>query len=83
MGWHTATHALAWVLGPGLGAALYEVNPDALWWASLAVAALVLAGFLALARRVGDHACGTIESVPATIPPPAELALDQLPQTAS
>jgi hypothetical protein len=83
MGWHTATHALGWVLGPGLGAAIYQSDPDAPWLASLAVAVLVLAGFLVLARRTGDQSCGPIENVPSTMPPPAELPMDQLPQTAT
>jgi MFS family permease len=83
MGWHTATHALAWVLGPGLGAALYEINRDALWLASLAVSVLVLAGFFALARHVGEQTCGAVENVAPVLPPPAETPLDQLAQPVS
>jgi MFS family permease len=83
MGWHTATHALAWVLGPGLGAAIYEVNRDALWLSSLAVAVLVLVGFLALGRRVGSQTCGVVENLAPVLPPPAETPLDQLAQPVS
>ena len=82
LGWHTATHALAWVLGPGIGAALYELNPDALWLGSLGVAVLVLAGFLALSRHVREQTCGTVENIAPVLPPPAETPLDQLAQPA-
>jgi MFS family permease len=83
LGWFMVVHALAWVLGPGIGAAIYQHNRDALWLASLVVAVLVLAGFMALSRRVGGQTCGAVESVSVAMPPPAELPLDQLPQSAT
>jgi MFS family permease len=83
MGWYMVTHALAWVLGPGIGAAIYQHNRDALWLAALGVAVAVLVGFMALARRVGGQTCGAVEHVDlTTLPPPAEMPLDQLEQPA-
>jgi predicted MFS family arabinose efflux permease len=83
LGWYMVTHALAWVLGPGLGAALYQRDRDAVWWAALGIAALVFVGFQLLARRTGPQSCGAVEAPSAPLPPPAELPLDQLPQHAS
>jgi predicted MFS family arabinose efflux permease len=83
MGWYMVMHALAWVLGPGLGAAIYQVHRDALWWAALGVAVAVFAGFLLLAARVSNETCEAADAALAPLPPPAELALEQLPQHAS
>jgi predicted MFS family arabinose efflux permease len=83
LGWYMVVHALAWVLGPGIGAQIYQVDRDALWLVALAVGALVWLGFMLLARRAGDQTCATVEPVPAVLPPPAEVTLEQLPQHAS
>jgi MFS family permease len=81
-GWYMVTHALAWVLGPGIGAAIYQRDRDAVWWVAVAIAAAIFAGFQLLARRTGLQPCGAVEA-PAAPLPPAELPLDQLPQHAS
>jgi len=48
MGYKAVTVSIAAVLGPALGSATYQVNPDAVWLASLAIGFVVLAGFYAL-----------------------------------
>lgn len=48
MGYKAVTVSLAAVLGPAIGSAIYQVNPDAVWLASLGVGLIVLAGFYAL-----------------------------------
>jgi predicted MFS family arabinose efflux permease len=83
IGWYTVIHALAWVLGPGLGAAIYQYNPDRLWHVAIVVGALALTGFSLLARRVDDQRCGAAEPPPTPLPPPVELPLDQLAHHAS
>ena len=82
MGWYVVVMSLAWVLGPGIGAAIYQVNPDALWLIAFAVGVVVALGYLLLAERTGDQTCGAIEAPLAPIPAPAEIALEQLPQHA-
>jgi predicted MFS family arabinose efflux permease len=56
MTWYTSTFALAAVLGPTIGAAIYEAHPDALWYGALATGVFVLAGFWLVASREGDAA---------------------------
>jgi MFS family permease len=80
LGWYATTHSLAYVIGPALGAAIYQVNPAATWYAGLGMAAVILPGYYALAARMGDRKCGTVEAPSAPLPPPAEVALEQLPQ---
>ena len=48
MGWFTFVHALAWVLGPFLGAVIYGYDREALWVCSLAVGVFVFVGFMVL-----------------------------------
>jgi predicted MFS family arabinose efflux permease len=80
LGWYTATHSLAWVVGPAIGAALYEVNPNATWYWCLGMAVLILGGYQLLAAHSGDHTPAAAK-VDATLMPPAmEVALEQLPQ---
>jgi predicted MFS family arabinose efflux permease len=79
MGWYLVAHAIAAVLGPTVGAAIYQANRDALWYAILGVGVVLLLGYQLLARRVGDQPCEAVETHAATLPPPAELALEQLP----
>ena len=80
LGWYVAVHSLAWVLGPGIGAVIYEIDRDALWLTAFAAAAAVLLGFQVLARRIGDQPCASIEAPVAPFPPPTELPLEQLPR---
>jgi MFS family permease len=80
-GWYMVINAVAWVLGPAIGSAIYGANPDAVWYASLGVGVAVLAGFRVLASRAGDQRVGAAEQVEASasaIGPPAEVTLDQV-----
>lgn len=52
MGWYTLTISAAFVLGPALGAALYDIQPELIWYVSLGVSLLVLAGFGVLSRSI-------------------------------
>jgi MFS family permease len=61
MGWYMVMFAVASVLGPGIGGAIYQVNPNAVWYVSLAVGVLVLIGFQLLALRVREDADETLE----------------------
>jgi MFS family permease len=83
LGWYVATHSLAWVIGPALGAAIYEVNPDATWYAGLGMSVFILAGYYALAWRMGDQPCSALDAPEvqaAVLTPLAEVPLEQLPQ---
>jgi MFS family permease len=51
MGWFMVMLAAANVLGPAIGTSIYQWNPDAVWYAALAVGVAVLVGFQWLARR--------------------------------
>jgi MFS family permease len=61
MGWYMVMFAVASVLGPGIGGAIYQVNPNAVWYVSLAVGVLVLIGFQLLALRMREGADETLE----------------------
>lgn len=80
MGWYVAVMSLAWVLGPGIGAAIYQNNRDALWLVAIAVGVFVPIGYLLLARRAGDQPCGAIEAPSTPIPAPVEVPFERLPQ---
>lgn len=54
LGWYGVTHSLAFVLGPALGAVVYQWHREALWIAALESSTLVLIGFLALSRYIGE-----------------------------
>jgi MFS family permease len=54
MSWYMVMHAAAAVLGPAVGATIYQYNRDALWYVALAAGVLVLGGFRLLARRVRE-----------------------------
>jgi predicted MFS family arabinose efflux permease len=45
LGWYMLTFAVATVLGPTIGSAIYQVNRDALWLCGLAVGTAALVGF--------------------------------------
>jgi MFS family permease len=82
-GWYMVVHAMAWVLGPAIGGAIYQVHRDALWIAALVVAVGVLIGFELLGRRDGDQSCAAVDAHAPQLPPPADVPLDQVPQYAS
>jgi len=46
MGWYTTMFAIASVLGPAIGATIYDIHRDAVWYGSLVVGVVVLLGFL-------------------------------------
>jgi MFS family permease len=71
MGWYMVMFAVASVLGPAIGGAIYQVDPNAVWYVSLAVGVLVLLGFQLLALRMREGADETLEE--ATSESPAEL----------
>jgi MFS family permease len=50
MGSYTMCYAIAFVIAPVLGLAIYQYYPDLVWYLSLVVGLLVLAGFFALDR---------------------------------
>jgi MFS family permease len=54
MGWYMVMFAVASVLGPGIGAALYQNQKEMVWYAALAVGVAVLVGFQWLATRMHD-----------------------------
>lgn len=45
MGWWAMGIALAFVFGPMIGAAVYQYDPDRVWYIALAVAIAVLIGY--------------------------------------
>jgi predicted MFS family arabinose efflux permease len=49
MGWYTTMFAVAFVLGPTVGSAIYQLNRDALWLGGLAIGAAAFIGFQLLA----------------------------------
>jgi hypothetical protein len=53
MGWYMVMLATASVAGPAIGSAIYQANPNAVWYAALGVGVAVLAGFQWLAS--GDR----------------------------
>ena len=55
MGWYMVMLAAATVIGPAIGSAIYQRNPNAVWYASLAVGVMVLIGFQWLAGRDQRH----------------------------
>ena len=61
MGWYMVMFAVASVFGPALGGAIYQVNPNAVWYVGLAVGVLVLIGFQLLALRMREGADETLE----------------------
>lgn len=54
LGWYMVMFATASVIGPGVGGALYQRDPNAVWYAALGVGAAVLVGFLLLAARLRE-----------------------------
>lgn len=56
MGWYMVMLASAMVAGPAIGAAIYQRNPHAVWYASLGVGVAVLAGFYRLSLHERRHA---------------------------
>jgi MFS family permease len=54
MSWYMVMHATAAVLGPAVGATIYQYNRDSLWYVALAVGVVVLAGFRLLATRIRE-----------------------------
>lgn len=52
MTWYTMVGCIAAVLGPGIGAIIYEQNPDWLWGIACIVGVIVLGGFLLLDRML-------------------------------
>lgn len=50
-GAYTSCYALAFVVAPVVGTQIYSVSPIAVWWSSLAVAPILLVGYLLLANR--------------------------------
>ncbi len=79
IGWHTVVHSAAWVIGPAVGAAIYGVDRDAVWFTGLGVGVLVLIGYEVLARRTRAPRRAAVEFASPLVPPPAEVALEQLP----
>jgi predicted MFS family arabinose efflux permease len=71
LGWYTLTFAVATVLGPTAGSAIYQVNRDALWLCGLAVGTVALVGFqlletwtLARSRQVLSRDAVVVASCP-------------------
>ncbi len=64
MGWWAMCISFAFVLGPILGGAVYGVWPELVWYASLAIAGVVLIGFYLLPEA--EH--GSSGQVPAANP---------------
>jgi predicted MFS family arabinose efflux permease len=54
MGWFALVMSSAAVLAPALGSTLYAINPHSVWYAGLGIGALVLIGFGALSRTLGE-----------------------------
>ncbi len=46
----TAMFSIAWVVGPILGGALYQVNVNAIWYASLALSPIIGVAFWLVSR---------------------------------
>jgi MFS family permease len=42
-------------LGPAIGGAVLAASPNAVWWGSALVAAVIGAGFLVAGDRIPDH----------------------------
>lgn len=51
MGWYTVAHSVAWIAAPLLGATLYGVSRELVWYATLGVAVFVLLGYQLLGAR--------------------------------
>lgn len=73
MGWWATCISIAFVLGPMLGGAVYEIWPEMVWYASLAIAVLVLVGFYVLpeAEHDSQRDLPTLDEV--TAPDPGEM----------
>lgn len=48
LGWYTVAHSLAWIAAPLLGATLYGITRELVWYCGLGVAGVVLVGYWAL-----------------------------------
>lgn len=70
MGWWVMSIALAFVFGPMIGAAVYQVDPDQVWYIALAVAFTVLVGYHLLpeADKPDDKSLATEEALAPTEP---------------
>ena len=55
MGWFAMTFSLASVIAPLIGTAVYEIDRDLFWYASLAIGGFSLIGFYWLAARIGSE----------------------------
>lgn len=62
MGWYTMVFSLSALLGPTLGATVYELSPDGLWYLCLATSVLVAGGLYALSAVVTDSAQPSIRA---------------------
>lgn len=52
LGWYTVAHSVAWIAAPLLGATLYGITRELVWYVGLGVAVVVLVGYQVL----GAHA---------------------------
>jgi MFS family permease len=78
MGWYMVMFAVANVLGPGIGGAIYQVNRNVVWYAALLVGAIVLVGFQLLALWMRETAGeATLETVEEPLEPILELQTAQ------
>lgn len=69
MGWWAMGIALAFVFGPMIGGTLYQLDPHWVWYVSLAVGVIVLAGFYLL-PQVDSRSSSQLASIRAVLPPP-------------
>ncbi len=51
MGWYTVAHSVAWIAAPLVGATLYGISREMVWYCGLAVAVAVLLGYQILGVR--------------------------------
>ena len=61
MGWYAMTYSLGCIIAPVLGTAVYDVDPNLLWYGSSVIGVFTLAGFYCLATKL------TLETVPVEI----------------
>ncbi len=73
MGWWATGISIAFVLGPTLGGRVYQDWPEMVWYASLAIGFVVLAGFYLMPKAAHDTGHAPSHEEPLTTPEPAEL----------